>query len=158
MRTYWLVVARVLHVVAIVIWIGGIGAVTSVMYPTLRRLETNEQKVWMFHQIENRFRPQARIAWLVVGLSGIYMVASLNAWRRFAEARYWWMQAMVALWILFGLILFILEPLVVGPRLEEMLVRDPAKAVNRIELVHWILLILSLLVIAAAGGGVYGWL
>ncbi|MGH7781404.1 MAG: hypothetical protein ACREQR_16455 [Candidatus Binataceae bacterium] len=158
MKNDWVVAARILHVVAIVVWIGGIGAVTTVMFPTMRRLESNEQKVWMFRQIENRFRPQARIAWLIVGLSGVFMLFALNAWVRFAEPRYWWMQAMVALWVLFGLMLFIIEPLVVGPRMEQMLTRDPARALIRMERMHWVLLILSLLVIAAVVGGVYGWL
>lgn len=158
MKYMWFIVARVLHVLAIVVWIGGIAAVTTVMFPAMRRLESREQKVWMFEQIESRFRPQARVAWLIVGLSGLYMVGWLDAWARFTEARYWWMHAMVALWLVFGLLLFVIEPLVVGPRLERRLVIDPAKTLARMESLHWLLLVLSLLVIAGAVAGIYGWL
>ena len=154
----WFIIARVLHVIAIVVWIGGIAAVTTVMFPAMRRLDSNEQKVWLFQQIERRFRPQARVAWLIVGLSGLYMVGSLDAWGRFASIHYWWMDAMVGLWLLFGLMLFVIEPLVVGPRLEWELRSKPAKALARMEALHWILLVLSLLVIAGAVAGVYGWL
>lgn len=115
MNYRWFVVARVLHVLAIVVWIGGIGAVTTVIFPAMRPIDSNEQKVWLFEQVERNFRPQAQFAWLIVGLTGIYMVASLGAWARFAEPHYWWMDAMVALWVVFGLMLFIFEPLVVGP-------------------------------------------
>lgn len=153
----WFIIARVLHVLAVVVWIGGIAAVTTVMFPAMRRLDSNEQKVWLFDQIERRFRPQARIAWLIVGLSGLYMVVALNAWLRFTQAHYWWMHAMVALWLVFGLMLFLIEPLIVGPRLERELASEPAKALARIETMHWVLLVLSLMVIAAAVAGIYGW-
>ena len=158
MRYGWLSVGRALHVLSVVIWIGGIAAVTTVIFPAMRRAEPNEQKVWLFEQVERRFRPQARIAWFIVGLSGFYMVGALNAWPRFTEARYWWMHAMVALWLIFGLMLFVIEPLVVGPRLERMLATEPAKALARIETLHRMLLVLSLIVIAAAVAGTHGWL
>ncbi len=154
----WFIIARVLHVLAIVVWIGGIAAVTTVMFPAMRRLDSNEQKVWLFQQIERRFRPQARVAWLIVGLTGLYMVGSLDAWGRFASMHYWWMDAMVGLWLLFGPMLFVIEPLVAGPRLEWELRSKPAKALARMEALHWILLVVSLLVIAGAVAGVYGWL
>lgn len=85
------------------------------------------------------------------------MVTSLNAWDRFVSIHYWWMDAMVALWMLFGLMLFIIEPLVVGPHLEQELRSKPVKALARIEGLHWILLTLGLLVIAAVVAGVHGW-
>jgi uncharacterized membrane protein len=153
----WFIVALMLHLIAVVIWIGGIAAVTTVMFPAMRRFESNEQKAWMFAQIENRFRPQARTAWLIVGLSGIYMVYSLHAWAWFTAGHFWWMDAMVALWLLFGLMLFLIEPLIVAPRLERELTNEPAKALARIETLHWIILIVSLLVIAAVVAGVQGW-
>jgi uncharacterized membrane protein len=153
---HWFVIARVLHVLAIVVWIGGIGAVTTVMFPIMRRLDSAEQKAWMFEQIERNFRPQARIAWLVVGLSGLYMLASLGAWARFVEPHYWWMHAMVGLWVLFGLLLFVIEPLVVGPRIRCSFTCKPQQTIARMQALHVALLALSLLVIAAVVGGVYG--
>ncbi len=157
MNYRWFVIARVLHVLAIVVWIGGIAAVTTVMFPAMRRLDSNEQKLWLFQQIERRFRPQARIAWLIVGLTGLYMIGSLDAWAWFTDSHRWWMNAMVALWVIFGLMLFIIEPFVVGPRLEKALRSEPASALRRIEGLHWTLLLLSLLVIAAVVAGIYGW-
>ncbi len=156
MNYRWFAVARVLHVFAIVIWIGGIAAVTTVIFPAIRRIDSNEQKVWLFEQVEHNFRPQARTAWLIVGLTGIYMVGSLGAWKRFVEPHYWWMNAMVGLWVVFGLMLFIVEPLVVGPRIRRSLASEPRAALARIEVLHWMLLALSLAVIASVVGGIYG--
>lgn len=152
----WFVVARALHVLAIVIWIGGIGAVTTVMFPAMRRIDSNEQRVWLFEQVERNFRPQARIAWLIVGLTGVYMLGSLGAWERFVEPHYWWMDVMVGLRAIFGLMLFIIEPLVVGPRIRCILASEPHRAIVRMEALHWVLLVLSLLVIAAVVSGIYG--
>jgi len=152
----WLVVARVLHVLAIVIWIGGIAAVTTVIFPAIRRIDPNQGKVWLFEQVERSFRPQARVAWLIVGLTGVYMVGALGVWARFTEPRYWWMHAMVALWVIFGLLLFIFEPFVLGPRIRRRLASDPDRAFARMEALHWTLLVLSLLVIAAVVSGIYG--
>jgi hypothetical protein len=86
------------------------------------------------------------------------MVGSLDAWARFTNAHYWWMDAMVALWVIFGLMLFVIEPLVAGPRLERTLRTKPAAALRKIEVLHWVLLVLSLLVIAVVVAGIYGWL
>jgi uncharacterized membrane protein len=152
----WFVAARVLHVLAIVIWIGGIAAVTTVVFPAMRRIDSNEQKVWLFEQVERNFRPQARVAWLIVGLTGIYMVGSLGAWGRFVEPHYWWMNAMVGLWAVFGLMLFIVEPLVVGPRVRRSLASEPQRVLSRMEALHRLLLGLSLAVIAVVVNGIYG--
>jgi uncharacterized membrane protein len=152
----WFVVARVLHVLAIVIWIGGIAAVTTVIFPVMRRIESNEQKVWLFEQVERNFRPQAQIAWLTVGLTGLYMVGYLGAWERFVEPHYWWMDAMVGLWVVFGLMLFVVEPLIVGPRIRKNLAAKPRMALAQMEILHWLLLGLSLAVIAAVVSGIYG--
>lgn len=41
------------------------------------------------------FAPQARIAVLLVGLSGFYMSFRLDLWRGFTQLRFWWLDAMV---------------------------------------------------------------
>jgi uncharacterized membrane protein len=156
MNERWFVVARVLHVLAIVIWIGGIAAVTTIVFPAMRRIDSNEQRVWLFDQVERSFRPQARIAWVIVGATGLYMVSYLEAWPRFVESHYWWMDAMAGLWVIFGLMLFIVEPLVVGPHVRQSLAREPRRALVRMGMIHWVLLGISLMVIASVVGGIYG--
>jgi len=48
----------------------------------------------------------------VAGLTGFYMIIRLDLWGGFLSAAYWWMDAMVALWLLFTLMLFVAKPLV----------------------------------------------
>jgi len=152
-----LILARVLHVVAVVIWIGGVAMVTTVIFPTMRRIESDQERARLFERIEKRFRPEAQLAWLIVGLSGLYMVYALDAWARFASIRYWWMHAMVGLWVIFGLALFVFERRIVGTYLERPIASQSAKTIPGIEVLHWVLLVLSLVVVAAGVAGAHGW-
>ncbi len=45
-------------------------------------------------------------------LTGFYVVYRFNLWDRFRYGVYWWMDAMVAVWLLFALMLFVAEPLI----------------------------------------------
>ena len=90
--------ARALHILSIVIWIGGVSFVTVVLIPLLR---TNKDmdSLTLFNQIENRFAYIARAVVLIAGISGFYMVYQLNAWDRFFDLTFFWMHAMLILWL-----------------------------------------------------------
>src|SRR3974377_975224 len=107
-----LAIARALHVLAVVLWIGGVGFVTTVLLPAVRRLKTPVERVAFFDAIERRFTWQARATTLLAGVTGLYMTARLDLWSRFYSAAYWWMHAMVAVWLLFTIMLFVAEPLI----------------------------------------------
>ena len=103
-------IARAAHVLAVVIWIGGVSLVTTVVLPLVRRRPPLEQ--WaLFEAVERRFVWQARIAMLLVGASGFYMAWKLDLWDRFRQPGFWWMHAMVLVWLLFAVVLFVGEPL-----------------------------------------------
>ncbi len=95
------VLARVVHVLAVVLWIGGVGMVTTVLLPAMRRSYLPEQRFAAFQVLERRFANQARVTTALVGLSGLYMVWRLDAWSWFQIAAFWWMHAMVFVWLLF---------------------------------------------------------
>ena len=103
-----------------------------------------------FDRIESRFAPQARITTLIVGLSGFYMVHILDAWSRFAELRYWWMHAMVLVWAIFTLMLFVVEPFVLPRQVKQTDYRDADRSFRRIRRMHTILLTLSLIALGGA--------
>lgn len=118
------VLARVVHVLAVVLWIGGVGMVTTVLLPAMRRSWPAEQRFQVFHTLEKRFARQARVTTAVAGISGFYMAWRLDDWSRFRMASFWWMHAMVATWLLFSLMLFVIEP----SFLERLLARRAASA------------------------------
>jgi uncharacterized membrane protein len=147
----WGIVARAIHILAVVAWIGGVWMVTTVLLPGLRGRPAGE---WLreFEAIERRFAPQVRIAVLLVLLSGLYMLYAYDLWDRFADARFWWMDLMVGLWALFALMLFVIEPFL-AHRLRE---RRGGVTLPQMLWLHRLLLLLSLATIFAAVGGAHG--
>lgn len=144
-----LALARLLHVLAVVLWIGGVAMVTMVVLPAARAARDTEQ----FMRVERLFAAQTRWTILLAGASGLYMVERLGLWPRFAEARFWWMHAMVALWLAYALALFVLEPFYLRARFAERLTHDPEGALRRMHRHHWLVLALSLITVAGAAAG-----
>jgi uncharacterized membrane protein len=149
--------ARVLHVLAVVLWIGGVAMVTTVLLPAVARMKAPRERVDFFERVERRFAWQARGTTLVAGTSGIYMVHYLDAWQRFAQPDFWWMHAMVIVWVVFTAMLFVLEPLVLHRFFLARAERDPIGTFALIQRMHWVLLALSLLTVAGAVAGSHGW-
>lgn len=149
--------ARVIHVVSVVIWIGGVSMVTTVLIPMLRKTKTKEDAVSTFGNIEKRFSLQARITILLVGISGFYMLFYLDAWNRYLEIRYWWIHAMTFVWLLFTVMLFILEPFVLHKVFKRKSKENPDLVFKFMQRMHWVLLILSFITIIGAVAGSHGW-
>lgn len=151
-------VARALHVLAVVVWIGGVAMVTTVLLPAVRRHADPGGQLELFERLESRFAAQARWVTVLAGATGFWMVWRFDMWSRFAELRYWWMHAMVAVWLLFTAMLFVIEPLYLHRRLRERGRRDPAGTLAFIERFHWVLVILSLVTVFGAVAGSHGYL
>jgi hypothetical protein len=94
----------------------------------------------------------------LAGVTGFWLVWRFDLWPRFAEARFWWMHAMVAVWLLFTLMLFMLEPLFLHRGLLERSCRDPSGTFVLIQRFHWVLLALSLVTVFGAVAGSHGYL
>jgi uncharacterized membrane protein len=148
--------ARVLHVIGVVLWIGGVSMVTLSLLPAAREGNHGGNPLELFDRVERRFARQSRWTTLLVGVSGFYLVFALDLWHRFSVPAYWWMAAMVLVWALFTLMLFVLEPLVLHRWLERRARQDPTGTLTLIVRMHWLLLALSLLTIAGAVAGSHG--
>ena len=153
-----LTIARAIHILSIIIWIGGVGFVTAVLIPTIRHSAHEKQQLLIFHAIENRFSFIAKFAVVLAGLSGFYMVYVLNAWDRFLQIRYFWMHAMVLLWLMFVFALFIIEPFMF--KNHGRIIKDHGSIMNlrKTEIVHLIILICSLATIFISVLGAHGFL
>lgn len=88
-----LTLARIIHLLGVVLWIGGVAMITTVLLPVTAKMHSVAEKIEFFEYIENRF----------------------------TELRYWWMHAMVIVWLLYAIairfgatsiLLYVLEPLV----------------------------------------------
>ena len=94
---------------------------------------------------------------MLVGATGFYLVAAWDLWHRFASASWWWMHAMVLVWGLFTVMLFIAEPLFLHRWFIAAARQRPEATFRRIERLHWILLTISLVTVAGAVAGSHGW-
>lgn len=152
-----LTLARVIHVVAIVLWIGGVAMVTTVIIPAVKRLKSKEDKIKTFEAIEGRFAVQAKITTVITALSGFYMLYLLDGWDRYLDVRYWWIHAMTVVWLIFTIILFVLEPLVLHRLFKKYAQKNPDKTFAFMHRAHWVLLLLSMITIIGSVAGVHGW-
>ncbi len=139
---------RGLHVLAIVLWIGGVAFVTTILIPALRRSGNDYA---LFEKLEHRFGLQAKFSTQIAMISGFAMLHLSNGWSRLADT--WWLWAMIATWAVFTLMLFVLEPWLMHRLLKQKAQIDPAGTMALLQRVHIALLTLSLITVA---GGVIG--
>jgi uncharacterized membrane protein len=151
-------IARALHVLSVVVWIGGVSFVTTVLLPALRRLRAPNDRLVFFDNIERHFAWQARFTTVLVGLTGLDMLVRLGLWHRFLSASYWWMHAMVVVWLLFTVMLFVAEPLILHRWLFARAKAEPEATFRLVERLHQLLLTLSLITVVGAVAGSHGFM
>ncbi|MCC0006696.1 MAG: hypothetical protein H6876_01020 [Hyphomicrobiaceae bacterium] len=151
-----LALARALHVLAIVHWIGGVSLVTLVLLPGIRRNVRASERLELFEMIESRFAFQARISTVLAGASGFYMTHQIGGWERFASSDFWWMHAMFGVWLIFTIVLFVAEPLFLHRWFKDRAISDSEGTFRIVQRMHFILLGVSLVTVAGAMIGVHG--
>ncbi|MGQ3297331.1 hypothetical protein [Reyranella sp.] len=151
-----LTLARAVHVLAVIHWIGGVAFVTAVILPALAVFEEPSRRLAPFEAIEHRFSVQVKVSVPLAGLSGAYMAWRLDSWGRFFEPAGWWLAAMVLVWALFMALLFVVEPLVLRGPFRRRVAADPAGTFRIIQRAHIALLAMGMGVAAAGVLGAHG--
>jgi uncharacterized membrane protein len=147
-------IALALHLLGVVLWIGGVSMVTTIIIPAARRLPTNDQRMALFSTVERRFVWQARGAVIVVGLSGADLATRLGLWTHLDSLSYWWLCAMIGVWFIFAVMLFVVEPLM--KRHVERRLQSSPESFAAVQRMHWVLLVLSAVAIAGGVAGSHG--
>ncbi len=155
MQSDVMVVARILHVIGVVLWIGGVAFIATVLLPALRHIPDPGEGLALFSMVEGRFKQQARIVTLVTGLSGMFMLSALHAWDRYLNPTFWWVHLMTFIWLVFTVILFVIEPFFLGQHVQDSARRNPGRALRLAHRLLSILLVLSLVAILGAVSGVH---
>jgi uncharacterized membrane protein len=150
-----IVLARAVHVLAIIHWIGGLAFVTLVILPFARSRRTTQEALTLFEGVERRFSAQVRISIPLAGATGLWMTYRMDVWDRFVDPNYWWMTAMLGLWLVFMLVLFVVEPLL-HTKFETRRLQDPTINFRRISRFHEFLLLLAALIVLGAVAGDHG--
>jgi uncharacterized membrane protein len=151
-----LTLARALHVLALVHWIGGVAMVTGIVLPRARAMADSRAAIAVFESFESRFAVQARYSILLAGISGFYMTDRLDAWSRLFDPAYWWLILMVAVWAVFALMVFVLEPLVIHRLFHDYALRDKERAFTLAINLHAVALAASGVAIVAGVLGAHG--
>ncbi len=146
------VLARVLHVIAIVVWIGGVAFVTTVLIPAIRKTQSPEDRLQIFEILESRFSFQAKLTTLVAGLSGFYMLHTMNGWHSMS----WWINLMIIVWAIFTVVLFVLEPMFLHKWFIKQAKINNERSFLVLQLMHVVLLTVSLLAVSAGIAGAHG--
>ena len=147
--------ARAIHELSVALWIGGVGFVTTVLMPVIRYTRPPQERLATFQPFGNFFAWQARVSVALAGLSGFYLTYRFDFWDRFGSGQYWWMGAMLGLWLLFAVKLSNVEMLLLGRR-RATLEDQNGRTFARVQRFHEILFILSLIVVFAAALGAHG--
>jgi uncharacterized membrane protein len=151
-----LALARALHVLALVHWIGGVAMVTTIVLPRARGMADAGSAIAAFEAFEGRFAVQARYSILLAGLSGFYMLHRLQAWTRLLDPAFWWLMLMVGVWAAFALMVYVLEPLVVHRAFHDYALRNKDRAFALAINLHAVALVTAGIAIAAGVLGANG--
>jgi len=139
-----------IHVVSVILWIGGVGFVTAVFFPAMFKMEDSLQKVLMFQRIEGLFAKQAKVYIVVAGLSGFGLLYVTGRWSDLFTTRGIDVTLMLVTWTIFALVLTF-EKKVFSFLFGGKKDLPPEKVFLLLTVFHWVLLLLGL---SAAFAGV----
>lgn len=143
------ITALIIHIIAVVIWIGGVAFVTMITFPMIQRTDNSLEQVLMFQGVEHRFSKIAKIMVILVLLSGLYLINDKYDFR--ISNLNFGVWIMIVLWTVYASLLFFLEKLI----FKKLFSRSSEKQLDtrqvffRLQVFHWFVLSLSFFAIAA---------
>ncbi len=145
-----------LHVLSIVLWIGGVAFVTIIVFPMIMRMENSLEKVLFFQGVEHRFAKIAKASVTVAGITGIWLLYLTGEWRILFTLSGIGPTLMLVVWTLYVLIL-LFEGRLFKTIFSGKAQHDTSRIFFRLTVFHWVILGMSLLAVAvgvwAAHGG-----
>jgi len=137
------VIALIIHVLCVVMWIGGVAFVTMIMFPIIQRTDNSLEQVMMFQGVEHRFSKIAKVLVILTGITGFYLLYE----KGFGIGA----GIMIFVWTLYASLLFGLEKIVFKKLFEspEGKQLDTKQIFFMLQVFHWIILALSFSAIAA---------
>ena len=110
----------------------------------------------LFDAVERRFAAQVRVSIPIAGAAGLWLTYRMDLWARFHDPHFWWMTAMFGLWLVFMLVVFVIEPLY-DDRFARAARRDPAGALRRIWRLHMLLFAVASVTVLGPVAGAHGY-
>ncbi len=137
-----------IHVLGVVLWIGGVAFVTIIIFPMIVRMEGSLEKVLFFQGVEHRFAWIGKLCVVIVGLSGACLLSLTDRWGVLFRQNGIGITIMVLVWTFYVLVLLF------EGRLFKIIFKgeaqhDTAKIFFKLSVFHWVVLVLSLLAVVA---------
>jgi uncharacterized membrane protein len=140
-----------IHVIAVVLWIGGVSFVTVVVFPMIMRMDNSLEKVLFFQGTEHRFAKIAKTCVVVVGLTGGYLLHLTGEWKGLFTMVGIGPTIMLLVWSFYVLVL-LFERNIFKAMFKGEAQHDTQKVFVRLTVFHWVVMGLSMI---AIGIGVY---
>ncbi len=147
----WLVLdvlLLIIHVICVIIWIGGVTFVTTVIFPMMYKTEGSLEKALLFQRVEHRFA--GMVKWLIgiTGVTGFWLLSSRYGIGILTTARGIGVVIMLFAWSLYTGVL-LSERKVFAKIFADPEKIDMDKALKMINAMHWMLLTVSFSAVAA---------
>ena len=151
---------HIVHLLAVILWIGGLAFVTAIVLPMAIKTPDALQKVLTFQRVEHRFAPLAKWFNIITGISGFVMVWLMGWHELYFTKAGLALTFMTAVWVFWFVMLVGLEPIVIRKMLEKM-VREGDKMdidgiFRKVKTLHWLMVAISLAAVAAGAFFAHG--
>lgn len=98
--------ARVVHVLGVILWVGGVSFLVTMLMPRLRANLNPAQQFKFFLSLARPFAIWMRYVTMAVALSGFLMLELLDGWDRYLDIQnYWWIHLMTLTWVIYSMVL-----------------------------------------------------
>ena len=145
------------HVVTILLWIGGVAFVTIIIFPLIQRMGSSFDAVMLFQGVEHRFARHARMYVAVAGITGFLLLFLMGLQRLLFTKEGIGITLMLIAWAFYLLVLLFEKRIFskVFGKPEKFETKQVFRALGAF---HWFVLGLSLLAVFAGvwqghGGG-----
>lgn len=147
----FLTILLILHVICVIVWIGGVAFVTMVIFPMMYQTEGSLEKALMFQRVEHRFAGMVKWLIAIVGATGLYLLYAQYGFGILLQTRGIGILIMLFAWALYTTVI-LSERKIFGRLFADPEKIDMDKALKMINVMHWFLLIISF---TAVAGGVW---
>jgi uncharacterized membrane protein len=137
----------IIHVVGVIIWIGGVTFVTTVIFPMMYKTEGSLEKALLFQRVEHRFSGMVKWLLTIVGLTGFILLSAKYGFALLSKREGFGVLIMLSAWSFYAVILLFER------KIFAKIFADPEKinmnrALKLINGMHWVILSLSFLAVA----------
>jgi uncharacterized membrane protein len=141
----------IIHVICVIVWIGGVTFVTTVIFPMMYMTEGSLEKALLFQRVEHRFA--GIVKWLIgaVGITGFWLLYARYGFDVLAQAHGIGIVIMIFAWAVYTTIL-LSERKIFAKIFADPEKIDMDQALRLINIMHWFLLVISY---SAVAGGVW---